>query len=210
MTRQIIEKWKDDLASEKDFISVIYVSWRDVGSKNDLYASVVLFSICAMASVFCALVVPYRLNAPLAAALAVQWSTIGLSFASSVLGFIIAGFSIFATMTDRRLFHTLAKIKKDGRSVSEFKFVFYNFLYVFFHYIIYTLICLSVVILLSKGAPIWRIARDNYPSIFIDFSSVLACCAISTYTIHIVFVLKTFIWNLYQSILFAIFHDAPA
>lgn len=208
MTRQIIENWSKDLSAEKDFFAVMAISWKDVGDKKDLYFTLILFLFCLIVSSVLYSVQPYRLSAPLAAGLAVQWSSVGISLSSSILGFIIAGFSIFSTMTDRKLFHILAKIKKEGRGISEFKFVFYNFLYVFWHYLFYLLLCILVLVLASKGAPVWRLAKEFYPNKIIDFLSVIFCSALAIYTIHVVFVLKNFIWNLYQSILFAIFHDA--
>lgn len=210
MTHQVIENWKNDLSAEKNFFAVISVSWRDVGDKKDAYFSVAALIICIAISLFIYNKYPYRLNAPLASALVVQWSAMGISLSSSILGFIIAGFSIFSTMTDRKLFQILSKIKKKDRNISEFKFVFYNFLYVFAHYLAYLLMCIIVLLLASKGSPVWRLAKDAYPNSNVDLCAVILCSVVGVYTVHVVLVLKTFIWNLYQSILFAIFHDANA
>lgn len=211
MTIRIIPNWKDDVFKEKKFSSVLRASFGVVGSPWDAVA----FGITLVGGMLVVCWAEYCSDYLAPAAVTYKmihaWGVLALGLASSILGFLIAGFSIFAAMTKKELFWDLAKIETEPRNISDFKFIFFNFLFVFAHYLAYIIFSVTLTFLFVKGSPIWFLAiwmksELYFPiDLFCGFVAVIFCC----YTVYILLLLRSFIWNMYQSLLVAIFADAP-
>lgn len=208
MKTDLVQNWIEDLGKEKGFVDVVRVSWSVVGNWGDVYATVGVFIIGSAGSGLVAAWRPEYLDLSAASKLLQTWATMGVGMATSILGFLIAGFAIFATMTSRDTFVVLAKVRKRQRSISEFKFVFFNFLYVFAHYIIYLLISIFVIALCSEESVVPN-AVELYeaPAPGVLALGAVICTAFASYSLHMILILRGFIWNMYQSLLFAIFFD---
>jgi len=205
-----IPDWKKDVFLEKTLGSVFRVSIGVVGSPFDFVISVGVATIGIIAGIFSTFC--WEVTAPpnTIASIVQDWSVVSAGFAGAILGFLIAGFSIFATMTDKTLFHDLAKIKSDKRDISEFKFIFYNFLYIFIHYLAYMAVSMFVCFMFVSGSPLWflwSIVNDADPY-FAKFSTLCFAVAFGSYSLYAVLLLRSFIWSMYQSLLVAIFAEA--
>lgn len=211
MTIRLIPNWKDDVFKEKKFSSVLRASFGVVGSPWDAVAfgfTLVLGLVVVSWAEYCS---DYLAPAAVTYKMMQAWGTLALGLASSILGFLIAGFSIFATMTKKELFWELAEIETEPRNISDFKFIFFNFLFVFAHYLAYLIFSVVLAFFFVKGSPIWLLAvwmnanLDISIDLVCGFLAVFFCC----YSLYVLLLLRSFIWSMYQSLLIAIFTDAP-
>ncbi|HLL00295.1 MAG TPA: hypothetical protein VK539_06885 [Myxococcaceae bacterium] len=79
------------------------------------------------------------------------WASEGLSFSSQVIGFVIAGFTVFATMNAREFTLALARHREPTTQHSFLKYVYLSFMRVFMLYIGFIALCLAVRLLGSPG-----------------------------------------------------------
>lgn len=138
------------------------------------------------------------------------WAANGVAFGSAMLAFLIAGFTIFATVTDVRVFKELAILRQNEKNVrhpqSLLQVIFTGFMIDFLYFVGFLAFCLSVGYFFAEKAPAtalvgWGIR--NYPAARIVIVHV-AVGLLGAYMFGLVVVTKSFIWNVYQSILIAI------
>lgn len=135
-----------------------------------------------------------------------QVSNLGFQFSIGILGFLVAGFSVFASITRPQLFILLAKIKYDETNITRFQYIFFIFLNVFTIYLILLSTSLSVSIFFSNSSPLYylgAILSEKYPRTCMCINGIGLVLIISLLTEAIVR-LKSFIWNLYQAIIVVI------
>lgn len=205
-----IANWKQDVFSEKTLSQVLRASIGVVGSPYDAAIAIFLTLVGVGLGAMSTFYWQVTAAADEIARVVQVWSLVSASFAAAILGFLIAGFSIFATMTEKRLFHDLSKIKSNGRKISDFKFIFYNFLYVFIQYLIYLGISLVVCFMFVEGSPVW-FAASLIPQSFeveVKFAALTFAVTFGVYSLYALLLLRSFIWSMYQSLLVAIFADA--
>jgi hypothetical protein len=204
----MIQDWSAELYKERRLSGVFMASLGQVGKLSDLYICIFL---CVVIQGFLILAFRYgNLPPGLSIAKWVQASSATLLGAiASILGFLIAGFSIFATMGKSNLFVRLAKFSQGSHHLSEFKIIFFNFLYIFIHYISHCGM-LTVFLLIFADGPI----LDNMMAISVWFKrshvrlfmaeiQALFLC----YTLYIFLLLKSFVWILFQALLIVIVQD---
>jgi hypothetical protein len=121
---------------------------------------------------------------------------LGFDLSVQILGFLIGGFAIFATVTDHRLMVPLASAPMDGENVSVFKYVFFNFISVFFVFLLVLVLTLSISIISS----IAYMTTIKNSSIAASINSLLFILCVSL-IFSAVLRLKSFIWNIYQAFL---------
>jgi len=68
----------------------------------------------------------------------------------STLGFLLAGFSFFATVTDKTLFSKMAQKTHLETGLSYLKYNFYIFMRVFFEYLVFLIFTLITIVCASK------------------------------------------------------------
>jgi hypothetical protein len=202
-----VQNWREDATNEKGFGSIILSSIGVVGSKVDL-ATFVVVLVCGAVGVTIARTQFNQLVQPWQTAMIVQqWANFAATVAVAILGFLITGFSVFATMTRPSLFHLLAKIRQTNRNISEFKFVFYNFMYVFAGYIAYLSVCMFMVFAFTKQSPVWYAGYLiwKFHPVSLDIAVAFCGVLVVAFSLFAILLLKSFLWNLYQAMLFTIF-----
>jgi len=130
----------------------------------------------------------------------------GFTYSISILGFLITGFAIFSSVTRPQVFLLLAMIPHKDSGISRMHFIFFNFLFVFVHYICFLMACTFVVVLLAAKGPfsdLMKILADWHPFIVSYGGGVFVALGVS-WLFFLLMLLKSFIWNIYQSILFTI------
>jgi hypothetical protein len=202
---KLVENWKSEIHKERGLSGVFWASLGQVGKLSDLYFCAALCVVMHGALLFA---VRYGdLPSGLSVAKWAQASAaILLGVIASILGFLIAGFSIFATMGKQNLFVRLAKFSQGARRLSEFKIIFFNFLYIFIHYISYCGV-LTIFVLIFTDGPILdsimtvslRLHRPSVRLLMAEVQILFVC-----YTLYIFLLLKSFVWNLYQALLIVI------
>jgi hypothetical protein len=211
MEIEIVENPKDDvLKGESSLIQVLLSSWNVVGSIKEVALCVLLLALSIVGILlarfkFANLAEPVEIMG-----MAHEAGVIGVAYAAAILGFLVAGFAVFATVTKPEHFQEIAAFKVNGRKISQFKFVFFNFLNVFTHFIMYILYGMVFCLLFVKHSPAWWVAKTFYPKFGGAVDSLMAVflSGFIIYSFYSVLLLRGFVWNLYQSLAFAIFKDA--
>ena len=138
---------------------------------------------------------------------------IGLAFSSSILGFLVAGFTIYITVTNIALFAEIArKPYEDGHEESLFKYSLSAFIVAFAHYVSYLFACIFSVLFLMQGGLLSTLLIKMHKiqcllpyMAFIKkmgIAVLLAC--FGTWTAYLVLVLKSFIFNIYAVVTIAV------
>lgn len=135
-----------------------------------------------------------------------QVAEIGFVLTTAILGFLIAGFSIFASITRPEIFAGLAKLNHKDTDLSRLQFIFFNFLLVFIHYLAF----LAVSIFLKLGLPLVPalidVASQHVASVaaIVWWSAVALAALLLGWLAFLIMLLKSFIWNIYQAVLVVI------
>lgn len=132
----------------------------------------------------------------------------------SILGFLVAGFSIFASVTKVDLFILLAQLPYKNNDkitgLSRLQFIFFNFLNVFSVYLGLLALCLFISLGFSDQSPLTRaseVMTNIYPNAARTFNFLVASI-LMVWLVDALLRLKAFIWNLYQAVLLSIVTEA--
>jgi hypothetical protein len=202
--------WTDKLFQEKTFSSV-YLKARKVCSNRvnsgAALATFVLFAIYLIGN-HQSQMRWASLSAIITTIRAI--GDVGLTVTTQLLGFLIAGFAIFASITKPEIFILLANLPHTKGDITRLQFIFFNFLFVFIHFILLLSASVFVKVALPPGGPLSGVlqsigASDPHA---LSISAAIFLCGISAWLVFILMLLKSFIWNMYQSILLAIAADA--
>lgn len=202
--------WKNKIFEEKSFLSA-YLKARTVASAaSNTRVSFLAFLLTL-------LYVLINLKSGLAympyESLVTTIRTIGdtgFVFTTSILGFLIAGFAIFASVTKPELFVVLAQLPHKKSDITQLQFVFFNFLLVFIHYILFLAVCVAMKIGLASGGPfagVLRLIADTEPVVITYVGSLLLALIVAWF-VFLLMLLKSFVWNIYQAVLLAIAAEA--
>ena len=129
---------------------------------------------------------------------------IDFAFATSILGFLVAGFTVFVTITKVDIFVEMAKREYEVTGESYLKYNLNAFMLAFVHYIAFVFICFCVQIFGQSGGPaacMLELATSFSPR----FAPVVRAGVASTlftlmcaWSVYVVLLLKSFIFNTYQ------------
>lgn len=127
---------------------------------------------------------------------------LGFNFSAGILGFLLAGFTVFATITKEELFRTMAVHVRSDSGLTSLKHNLFSFMRVFFDYLCFASMCLLVKILGSAGGPISEIVGlspdpDNSKSVI----ARVVFAVIVTMFAYIMLILKSFIYNVYRFVI---------
>lgn len=138
------------------------------------------------------------------------WASMGLSYGATILGFLLAGFTVLFAVFRRDTVIALQQITRPGERLSELKLIFVTFIDVFVHYTTFLFWCVTYFVAGGNNGPFDLIGG------YLSNLSPWLPRAIT----HIVFVfwgmwflilvlkLKSFIYNLYQTLLLGMAADA--
>lgn len=198
--------WRERATKEKS-LSEVYWQARRVGSTRVNFAVpvvvVLLFGLLAFVDYYLGLKI-----LPLSAikGLFDQVADIGFTLTTAILGFLIAGFSIFASITRPEIFAGLARLDHKATGLSRLQFIFFNFLLVFIHYLAF----LGASIILKLGLPLAPALLDASSlstapwAMSVWWSSVVLAALLLGWLAFLIMLLKSFIWNIYQAVLVVI------
>ncbi|RZK03378.1 MAG: hypothetical protein EOO76_02995 [Novosphingobium sp.] len=204
----IIADWQNKLLASGSFISLYRIARSHVAVRSTTISVAVIFLISALPMVF-DLSGPWLPLDVKAMAVGIRTvTTLGVAFATSILGFLVSGFALFFAITRSDVLILLARVKyhKSSKEISHLQFILYSFMYVFLHYLTYLGVTLAISTLLSPGSVLVGSAAyfsETFPNEFRFFAAVLFSLSFS-WLILVILLLKTFIWNLYQTVLIAI------
>lgn len=131
---------------------------------------------------------------------------LGISFATSILGFLIAGFTIFATLTDRKLFVKLAAITNPDSNLSWLKHLFVVFIHTFTQYI--ALLSVSIFLKLTtqpNGIFSWVITHYFANACALkNYSLAMTFGVLSGWIFYLTLLLARFVFNTYHACMLTI------
>jgi hypothetical protein len=192
----------DDLAREKTVLALYLLGRKFPHSK---FNRRVALAIAVLLILFCYLQWDHT---PLVAAALRKTVEVGLSFCTSILGFLIAGFTVFVTVTKLDIFVTMAKVEFESSGESYLKYNLVQFMQVFSHYIVYLFVCICFVLfaqpqglvslvmakLLSMSDCTW-----NYVAVY-KLPVTVTLVVFGAWSAYLVLLLKSFVYNTFQVI----------
>lgn len=145
-----------------------------------------------------------RIDASQLAKISREWSDAGFNFAASILGFLIAGFTISATLNRPELYALMARRRYRVTGLSYLKDQFFRLIRTFIAYMGFASVCLSIKIFGFPHGPV-SLAVGLLPD-SISETAGLAIARLSFVWLgaHFCFVLLSlhpFIFNVYQLVL---------
>ena len=135
-----------------------------------------------------------------------QIAAIGFALTTAILGFLIAGFLIFASITRPAIFAGLAKLDHKDSGLSRLQFIFFNFLLVFIHYLAF----LGASIFLKLFLPVAPAMADlivqptGISAMHVWWAGEGLAGLLLSWLTFLMMLLKSFIWNIYQAVLVVI------
>lgn len=132
-----------------------------------------------------------------------EWATFGFNFSITTLGFLVAGFTIFATLTKPKMMLAMMEHKNKKFDLPTLKYNFFVFIKVFISYISLAVIYAIVMILGQKNGFLSNFIDflfnlcDANPYAMKVFVSKLGYALIGSSLVHLLLQLKSFIFNIY-------------
>jgi hypothetical protein len=204
--------WRDDLLAEKSLWQIYRGSPRFWTTRsNAVIVSATAICLTAFAALhfhppaWAAFLGRYSLYDTMLA-----WAGQGFTYAATMLAFLIAGFTVFSTITRPGLFVELAQIPHNGGPLSELKFVFFVFFNVFVHYLAFIMLCATVVFLGGKDGPLvllGEVIKAWTSTTFFDVLQHAVFVGIGTWFVLLLLKLKSFIYNLYAMVMLVIVNE---
>ncbi|MGF6569699.1 hypothetical protein ABH945_001775 [Paraburkholderia sp. GAS333] len=199
MSKPEFEFTPEDLLKERSLLDVYRIARLTPANGLNVGVTLVVFFIC------CAYCLAAGENQAPVLTLLRQISSDAIAFTASILGFLVAGFTIFVT-TRPEVFYMMAKVEKEGLGVSYLKYNLSIFLLVFIHYLAFTICCVALRVFFSPQGPASlilhavpinistaiMIKKLGVASIFILFTSWL---------FYLLMLLKSFIFNVYHIVM---------
>lgn len=132
--------------------------------------------------------------------------SMGFSFATSILGFLVAGFTVFVTVIRVDMFLLMAQTEHRNTGESFLKYNLSAFIVTFVHYTSYIFACLMSELFMQPGglAMIAFANAKSYPNLAPWAADAHSLCStallvgLGTWTAYLVLLLKSFIYNVYQ------------
>jgi hypothetical protein len=137
----------------------------------------------------------------------------GISLVPSILGFLIAGFTVFVTVTKPGVFSAMAKKEYAKSGQSYLKYNLSAFMLAFSHYVAYLGLCVLLVYFGQPNGPLTQIAKWLSSlaacNISVSYNALVSACAVAfaCWTWYLVMLLKSFIYNVYQVVVTSVRWD---
>lgn len=130
----------------------------------------------------------------------------GIALVPSILGFLIAGFTVFVTVTKVEIFTLMAQKEYGDTGESYLKYNLAAFVLAFAHYVAYLFCCVVFVLFAQPQSRAvlrvkelcepWLILSTPAYNVFVGALLIV----LGSWTLYLVLLLKSFIYNTYQVI----------
>lgn len=188
-----------DLLKEKSLWQVYKTSRKIRFSKFNNYFSIV-FAVASAA--FC---LRSKSDAVLADQL-LAFATTAFSFGIAQLGFLLAGFSFFATVADKEMFCRMAEKDHAQSGLSYVKYNFFVFMRVFVEYLVFSVVSLALMVILTKGIGI-RESLSEALSSSPNAKHAIAASSLGLFVggmMYLLLQLASFIFNIFHVVMTSI------
>lgn len=198
--------WQVRATKEKSLKEVYWKARRVGSTRGNLCVAVLVSAVFYLFAIidwhFCLGV----LSLGVLKTLVSQIAEIGFALTTAILGFLIAGFSIFASITRPEIFVGLAKLDHKASGLSRLQFIFFNFLLVFVHYLAFLAICIFLKLAFPLAIAVFDgIQRHTELTLTSTWWAAVSIAALLLgWLTYLIMLLKSFIWNIYQAVLVVI------
>jgi len=131
-----------------------------------------------------------------------EFSGTGLATSLSTLGFLLAGFTIFATISQPNLSLRMAEIINPESGLSYLKHNYFVFYRVFIYYLAFSIFCLFIIMFGHKGGLISLLVLYSPYSDCVKYAVIkIAYVLLFTGYYFLIMQLKSFIFNIYHAVM---------
>ncbi|MEZ9038676.1 MULTISPECIES: hypothetical protein [Vibrio] len=131
-----------------------------------------------------------------------NWSSFGFNYSITTLGFLIAGFTIFATLTKPDMMLAMMDHPNKKYKLPTLKYNFFVFMKVFVSYIFFSMVYVTIILLGQKNGFIGNFIDLIPHSIEIKKTIIkIGYIIIGCSFIHLLMQLKSFIFNIYMIVM---------
>ena len=189
-------KWRDDIYREKSLFDVYLASSVIKPSKFNKICMCITYFGCAL---YVGLNTYTGVRNEFVLSSIEKLSGSLVTVTTAVLGFLIAGFSIFVSSTPNRTLILLLNTRYGKTNLSYFKQIMFTFLNVFTVY----LLVLAVALAVNSSTPLgWSPILNWYPHVrFVTTFNSIILAIIAIGAVYSTLRLKSFIWTMYQGLL---------
>lgn len=134
-----------------------------------------------------------------------EFSSIAMGIVVSVLGFLLAGFTIFATISQPDMLVAMSRHRHEKSGLSYLKNNFFIFIRIFIYYLVYTVACLLITVFGVKGGLLYKLISMSPIGWHIE-EWLVGVSYVFLYggMFFLMMQLKSFIYNVYLSVMTAI------
>ena len=129
----------------------------------------------------------------------------GFGFATSILGFLIAGFTVFATITKEDLFKRMATIEEPRSKLSYLKYNFFAFMKVFIDYLCFCGLCVAIKFAAFTNGPasavLSLIPGNDFTRLWFARTGFVL---VSAAFVYVLLLLKSFVFNIHHVVMTAL------
>lgn len=134
-----------------------------------------------------------------------DFSVMAVGITTTVLGFLLAGFTIFATISQPDMLVAMSQHREQKSGLSFLKYNFFIFMRVFIYYMAYAVFCVFILIFAIKGGIIHFLVNISPISHeIIEWLVGFSYVALYGGMFFLLMQLKSFIYNVYHSVMTAI------
>jgi hypothetical protein len=183
---------ESELTSEKSLWDVYWLSRTIKPSKFQFFAVVIVMLALAINA--------FVLEADITIILADtrKWASSGFNFSITTLGFLIAGFTIFATLSKPEMMLAMMSHRNKKTNLPTLKYNFFTFMKIFIMYIVFSVLYLAVELFGQKGGLLSNLIAlmPNGTCLKVSLIKVVYIIVGSSF-FYLLLLLKTFIFNIY-------------
>ena len=127
-----------------------------------------------------------------------KWASSGFSFSITTLGFLIAGFTIFATLSKPEMMLAMMSHRNEKTNLPTLKYNFFTFMKVFIMYILFSVLYLSIELFGQKGGLLSNLLTLMPYTTCLKITLVkVVYIIVGSSFFYLLLLLKTFVFNIY-------------
>jgi hypothetical protein len=192
------EEQKNDITSEKSSWDVYRQSGKIKANPVNTWSALLFFVFIFIYAAFSGTDLGSLIEQ------AKSLAELGTNFSAAILAFIVAGFTIFATLTKPELLTVMASEVHDESGLSYLKFNYLAFMRVFYTYIFFALACVITRICFTEhGVMVFysRMIFGSHSEFAALYTVRIVLPFIAAYFVFCIMMLRSFIFNVYHSIM---------
>lgn len=199
MSNQRFVFTREDLLRERSLLDIYRIARLTPANGFNVAVTAVVFFVCVA---YC---IRSGFDQSAVLGLLRQTTTDAIAFAASILGFLVAGFTICVS-TKSDIFFVMAKHERDETGVSYLKYNLSIFLLVFIHYLAFTILCVSIRVFFAGGGPAAMFLHDipisdEMRRLVKSIGTAVVFVCFVTWFFYVLMLLKSFIFNVYHIVM---------